>query len=377
MRRLAVTLVFFANGALFASVLPHLPTIKERAGLDDPALGAVVAAASVGALIAGPVAGRVTRGFGAGPVVATCILIYCAVLWLPAELPSAAGLAAVFALFGILDAIMDVALNTMALAVQRSRNRPMINGFHAWWSIGAVSAGAAAAACTSIGVSVTMMLAVSGAVLAAGTIALLPAIWRQTGVSEHAAPVDPRPRRRLGWLALLGTVALLVAFAEDVPSTWSAVYVRDELDAGPGLAAGAYLAFVAAMTVARLLNDRLIERFGTTPVVRTQAALLVAALAGAALSTHPATAIAAFALAGAGVSALYPTVLTAAGTVAQLAYVTWVERIGFLLAPVLVGAVAGWADLRAGILLGALAGVALIVLSARLIKGRTVAACCG
>ena len=182
MRRLATTYVFFANGALFASVLPHLPTIKRQAALDDPALGVVVAAASVGALLAGPLAGRVTRRLGAGPLAATCTLLYCAVLWAPARLTSYLALITIFALFGMLDGLIDVAVNTMALAVQRIHERPMINGFHAWWSIGAVSASGAAAMFTGLGVPITMMLTASAAVLAAGTLALLPAIWRQRAV---------------------------------------------------------------------------------------------------------------------------------------------------------------------------------------------------
>jgi MFS family permease len=372
LRRFATTLAFFANGALFASVLPHLPAIKERVALDDPALGAAVAAASAGALVAGLVAGQLTTRFGAGAVVVTGTLAYCALLSAPALAPSFLVLAAVFALFGALDAVIDVAMNTMALALQRDRGRSMINTFHAWWSIGAVTASAAAAMATSAGAPVPVTLAAAGIVIASATLAVAPSIRRATGgpvtvVREAAAGGRRgRPWRRM---LLLGMVALLAAFAEDVPSTWSAVFVEDELDASAGLAAGGYVAFVGAMTVGRFVNDRLVERFGGRTVVRVQATILAVAMVTAAASSRSVVAIAAFAAAGLGVSSLFPTLVAAAGrdgqhsTAGNLAYVSWVERFGFLAAPALVGGLSGLTNLRFGMLLGALAGIALVLLA--------------
>ena len=219
-----------------------------------------------------------------------------------------------------------------------------------------------------------VLLGTAGAILAAGIFAQLPALWRQAGAEDRSAaarPARPRPSR----LVLLGAVALLVAFAEDVPSTWSAVYVEDGLGASAGLAASAYVAFLSTMTAGRLINDRLVERFGAALVMRTQAAVFVAALVGVALSQHPALAIAAFALAGLGVSILVPAVLAAAGahseesTAGNLAFVTWVGRVGFLIAPVVVGAVAGHTQLGVGILLGAVAGLLLMALAGPLTRG--------
>jgi hypothetical protein len=55
--RLAVSTMFFVNGAVLASWLPHIPAVKARLTTGDGQLGLVLLAMAAGAVVALPAAG--------------------------------------------------------------------------------------------------------------------------------------------------------------------------------------------------------------------------------------------------------------------------------------------------------------------------------
>src|SRR5437762_366 len=55
--RRAVATVFFLNGAVLASWIPHIPAVKAAHALGDGALGLVLLAMAAGAIVAMPIAG--------------------------------------------------------------------------------------------------------------------------------------------------------------------------------------------------------------------------------------------------------------------------------------------------------------------------------
>ena len=66
--RVAVAVLFLANGALFSGLLPRYPEIKEQLELSNTAFGLSVAAFPAGALISGLTAAGLIRRFGSARV---------------------------------------------------------------------------------------------------------------------------------------------------------------------------------------------------------------------------------------------------------------------------------------------------------------------
>jgi len=54
---MAVSTIFFVNGAVLASWVPHIPTVKARHGASDAQLGFVLLTMAAGALFALPLGG--------------------------------------------------------------------------------------------------------------------------------------------------------------------------------------------------------------------------------------------------------------------------------------------------------------------------------
>ncbi|WP_370331385.1 MFS transporter, partial [Mycolicibacterium hippocampi] len=164
-------------------------------------------------------------------------------------------------------------------------------------------------------------------------------------------------------------IAIVGATFEDSVSSLATLYLRDSLDAPGPVAAMGYVALVGFMFLGRLLGDGLVDRFGERAVARA-GGLITAAGMGTALAfpTVPGT-IAGFAAAGLGVATVVPAAMRAADELpglragTGLTVLTWLMRVGFLGAPLIVGVIADVTSLRIGLLIVPVAGVTLILLA--------------
>jgi MFS family permease len=154
---------------------------------------------------------------------------------------------------------------------------------------------------------------------------------------------------------LLGAIGFAAFVGEGAAYDWSAVYLHDVLGAGAGLAAAAVSFFAVPMAVARLTADRVTISRGPVWVVRTGGAVAAAGFALALAVNRIPAALAGFAVLGAGLGAVVPTVFSAAGktnlgtTGAVLGRVVSLSYVGSILGPVLIGLTADAVGLRAAL----------------------------
>ena len=365
--RIAVSALFFINGALIASFLPRLPAIKAELELTNAALGFGIAFGPAGALLASTAAGWLVARFGSGRLAVAASTLYGATLSLVGLAPVWAAFAAAVFLYGICDGVADVAQNAHGLRVQRAYGRSMINGFHAWWSIGGVTGGATSAGAAALDVPLAAHLGTVGGVLAVA--ALVARRWTLPGADPGRNELAASGQgRRLPILAVgsIAALTLLAAVVEDVPGSWGAVYLRDEVGTSAGLAGLAFAAFTAGMTGGRLVADRAVDRWGHVTVVRTGALLAVGGLGGALLIGSPAAGLIGFCLVGIGASPGFPALFHAAGhrlgvrPADGVAVVSLAARAGFLVAPPTVGLVADATSLTWAVGLGVVAALGVV-----------------
>ncbi|MFI7543415.1 MFS transporter [Actinoplanes sp. NPDC049599] len=374
--RVAVAALFLTNGALFSNVVPRYPEIKEALDLSNTLFGTAVAAGPLGALTGGLFASAAIRRFRSSRTGAIGIALIAAAFLLVAAVPNWWLLALVLLVAGGADAIVDVAQNAHGLRVQRLYGRSIVNSFHGLWSVGAVLGGLMGSAAAGLRVSLGVHLAVAGAVFSA--VALIAYRFMLPGAedAERAAPTETGPvpaRRSFTWpavrmLAALGALAAFGALVEDAGASWGALFLTDYLSAGAATAGLAFVALQVAMTVGRLLGDRVVDRFGQRTVTRAGGALAAAGMGLALTWPSVGTALAGFALAGLGTATLVPAAMHTADELpglphgAGLTIVSWLLRVGFLLSPPLVGLVADLTSLRLGLLSVVVAGVGTLVL---------------
>lgn len=361
------------NGAIFASLLPRYPEIKADLHLSNAVYGAAVASFSGGALVAGLTAATLIRRFRSARV-AVIGTVALAVFVVTAGMAGTPLLfAAALFLAGSCDSIVDVAQNAHGLRLQREHGRSIINSLHAVWAAGAILGGLTGAGAIALGISRGMHLSVVAALLSVVALVAYRSLLPGPDHDDHPAAravagTKAGPRVYLILLALV-VIAIAGATVEDAGSSWATLYLRDTLYAPPAVAVFGYVALVGFMFIGRLTGDRLVDRFGEATVARTGGVITAAGMGTALAFPDIATTIAGFALAGLGVATLVPAAMHAADQLpglrpgTGLTVVTWLMRVGFFGAPLLVGLVADAAGLRAGLLAVPLAGLVAVVLA--------------
>jgi hypothetical protein len=360
---------FGLHAALYGTWAGRVPAIKHALGLSDAALGAALFGMAAGTLLGSWWGGGLARRFGPARVVRTAMPGMAAALVASAFAGDLAVLAATLFCFGTLGAIVDVAMNTSAVGVERSLERPLMSGFHGAWSVGLLLGAVGASAAAAVGAGPRAHFAVVAALVALAGVTLL------AGLPAPAAPPPSATHARAPWsaeLVILGAIAFCSFFAEGAAADWSAVYMHDRAGAGPAVAAAAFAGFSVAIAGSRLAGDRLAAVVGPAALAR-RAAITAAAGLGLALAVPvPGAGIAGFALMGAGLAPIVPLVVSAAGAAAH-GVETAVSRV-FLLAysgsiagPAAIGFAAGHVALRAALLIP-LGLIVCIVLGARRVE---------
>lgn len=384
--------MFAINGITGAAILPRLVDVQQSLGIDDAALGAALAIGAMGGLAVGPVAGPLVSRWGSARVTVGALLSYAPLLFLPAVAPGTITLG--LSLFWVLagDAVMDAAMNAHGIRVQAGYGRSILNSFHGFWSVGAVVGGALGAASAALEVPLAPFLLAVG--LSACVAGLVAARSMLPGPDPHSHLVDldgdevadgradghagsaVRARAATRPLVLLGLFILLAVVVEDVPARWSSVYMAS-IGAAAGAVGLAYVAFAAAQTLGRFLADRVIDVYGQVTVVRVAMVAVAVGYGAGLLVGGPIAFVLASALVGLGVAPLFPAALLAAAHLpgvrpaTGVAVVSWLARIGFVVAPLAVGLLAESAGLAWGMATTVLAALLLVPLAGVLRAGES------
>ena len=319
--RWGVALVFFVNGAAFASWVSRIPALRAGMALSDGALGSVLFAMSCGVLLSFPLAGKGAQLLGARQLALLAGVVLLLMLPMPFLIGIVPSLVLVMLEVGAALGTMQVAMNVLAVDVQARVPRPIMSSLHGAWSAGGLAGAGLGSLAAHAGLPPLLHL-VAVAVALSGV--LLLALWLLRGArlpSRSTTPPAMRPSmsfKRHGprvdrVLLGLGVICFCAFLTEGALADWSAVWLHDKAKASESLAALGYAVFAGAMTTMRMLGDRLLEAFGSVRLLRLFTALGAAALATALLLARVDGAMIAFVLLGLGMATVVPTAFAAAG----------------------------------------------------------------
>jgi hypothetical protein len=341
--RFGVAAVFFLNGFGYGSWVPRIAEIQAKLGASDGELGLALFMAAVGALIAMPLAGAAAHRYGSRA--ASAVTIACFALSLPglALAPSLIWLGLALFGAGAAGGALDVSMNAQGVAVEKHHWRPIMSSLHGMFSLGGMAGAAATGVIAAFQVApLPQFSGTCGLILVFGVIACRPMLPAAAEAGAEG-PGFARPS-----LALLvpGIVALAALLSEGAIADWSAVYLSTSLGAGTTMAAAAFAAFSMTMAAGRFGGDRLVTKLGGDAVVRAGGALAALGLGLTLLIGQPIVAVIGFALVGAGISCVFPVVLSSAARTpdlppsAAIAAVCTVGYFGFLVGPPAIGGLA-------------------------------------
>jgi hypothetical protein len=359
--RLSVSFIFFANGFVVASWLPHIPEVKERLALSDFRLGVALFAMAVGSVLALPFAGWLVGRLGSDAATRTAGLALCILLPFPVLAPSLPALMGSLLLFGAANGMLDVSMNAQAVALEDCYRKPILASLHGLYSTGGL-AGASLATVAAAGDIPTSSQVLALTVILAPTVFVVSRhLLSDATASDGGGPMLAWPS---GALIGLGALAFFALMAEGAMGDWTAVFLREYHGASLDAAATGFAGFSLAMAMARFSGDWARRRWKAPNLLRAGG---IAAGTGMAMALTVPTiflSVCGFTLFGLGLANMVPIVFAAAGRAPgmtaglAIAAVATAGYGGLLAGPPLIGIAAEVVGLRLAfvtILLGVLA----------------------
>ncbi|WP_194975830.1 MFS transporter [Aquiflexum lacus] len=365
-RRIALGSLFFLAGLCFSSWAARIPDIQVKFDLSESQLGTLLLGLPVGSLLALPLAGWAVYRFGSKIVAVVSTVSYIVFLPLIGFSESMWMLVPVVFVFGMTGNLMNISLNTQALALEDHYGRNILGSFHGLWSL---------AGFTGAGIGATMIffeilpkfhyLSISAMVL----VVLLVSYGFLLEEHDRGGGGGLVLRKPDDLLLRIGGIAFLGMLCEGCMFDWSGVYFKKVVEIDPGLIALGYVSFMGAMALGRFISDRLTNKFGKILILRSSGILMFCGLMLSVLFPVPVLATTGFLMVGFGVASIIPIAYSTAGRSklyspgVALAIISTISFFGFLIGPPLIGFIADLLSLKASFTLVAFTGLGIAILA--------------
>lgn len=326
--QISTRIIFFIAGFATAAWAALVPYVKLNTGANDATLGLLLLCFGGGALIAMPVTGALAAKFGCRKLMVVSTIAFSLLLPILPSLSQISFLVVGLFLFGVFIGLTDCAMNVQAVIVEKSSDKPIMSGFHGFYSIGGIAGAGSMSAILILGVPTVF------AAMIISAIGLVLLTISYNGFLNYAnvssGPLIAVPK---GIVLVIGIVCFAVFLSEGAVLDWGAVFLIEHHGLNETLGALGFAAFATTMTIGRLTGDRIVMRVGSARVVFLGAFLACFGFIIAVISPYLPLAIAGFALVGAGCSNIVPVMFSAIGkqnTMPEALAVPAVSTLGYL-----------------------------------------------
>jgi MFS family permease len=341
--RIAASFLFFTQGLVFASWASRIPDVKNMLGLSASALGGALFAMPAGQFVTMALSGYLVSRYGSKKVMGWAAVLYPSALVLLGLVGDVWQLTAGLLLFGMTSNIINIAINTQGVGIERLYGRSIMASFHGIWSLGGFFGGLLSTLIVGFELlpfyHFLIVYAVALVVLFAFKGMLLPRdMVRREGSGRMK--VFSKPDR---YIALLGFMVFANLICESTMFNWSSVYFEDIIKPDESLVRMGYIGFMCTMALGRLTSDKLVNRFGIKSMVTASSLLISAGLLLSVLVPTLIVSTIGFLLVGFGSASIVPLCYSLAGKSKTmlpgiaLATVGTIGFLGYMIGPPMVG----------------------------------------
>lgn len=372
--RVALFLVFFAQGLGFGSLFARLPTIKARFDFSDSTLAIMTLALPLMAGAATLITGSIVQRIHSDKLLRVAILANFAALLIIGFANTLPLLILAWIMMGIAFGMVDATMNMKAVSLQEKYKRSIVVAFYAVYSVAGIVASAAAAVTAAAGWPLWIFFGIEFVVLVPALLLTGPSLVHARVGAANEKPEKGALKVKVPWVPVLGIGLVLTSayFIESSASSWGSVYVHDTLAAPESVAALAYGGYSAAMLIGRLSADWLIRSFGAKRVIQVCALIALVGMLAVVFAPTAWVALAGFALAGGGLCVIAPLAFAAAGTLDQsgvaVARANTFTYVGFLLGAALIGPIADLSSMRVAYVISVALAVVIVLMAGSLSK---------
>ncbi|WP_296252316.1 MFS transporter [uncultured Enterobacter sp.] len=345
LQQIATRLIFFLSGMGMSAWAPLIPFVKDNTGVNDSMLGLLLFCIGAGSMLVMPYSGYIIGRLGCRMVILAAGFFLCIDLVFLIFFSSALCLAFALLLFGAINGIMDIAMNTHAVIVERESSKSKMSGFHGFYSFGSIFGAGSVSLLLWAGLSplhaiyiialfIAFLLLIAGGDLRTN---------RQRSFQPHKTPLNVLSHRGLLFIAWL---CFIVFLTEGAMLDWSSLFLITQRGIDSSFAGAGFTLYAISMTLARLSGDGLIRNHGAFAVLASGGLIAAAGLLLVILVDNTWISFGGLILAGAGIANIVPILFTLAGNYKSvppahaLPAVTLMGYMGLLTGPAMLGFIA-------------------------------------
>lgn len=357
----ATRFIFLALGLAISAWAVLVPYAKARLGVNEAELGLLLLLVGTGAIISMPFAGWLTGKYGCRKtlVISTTVFMLSLTGLACVSSPWAFGLS--LFLFGASSGVVDVGMNIQAILVEKERNRSMMSGLHGMYSVGGFFGALIISALLNLGLSPLSAILCLTVSLIAGLLVM----------ARYLFPYGHESRNRKsfslpkGSILMLGILCFIMYMGDGVVLDWGALFMTTTKSIPADTAGLSFSIFSVAISIGRLLGDRLVEWLGIRKVMTGSG--IIAAIGFIIVMEAPSAwiAFAGFVVVGFGAANLIPLLFTIASRQKKMpvpqaiSSVTTLGYLGLLIGPAMMGFIAHASSLY--VVFGIVAGLMIFV----------------
>lgn len=371
-QRIFLGVFFLLSGFGFSSWASRIPTIKTTFGYNEAELGTILLCMPLSSLVGLPLSGWLVSRFDSRiPLSVSFVFVALAIAGI-----GLAGttffLVAALCLFSFSMRILNIAVNTQAITIQRLYTKNINGSFHGLWSTGGIAGIAFSTLLIALDVGIQAHL------ITVAVITVLVTLFsyrhlitndRSTGGNRlNLKKPDP-------YIMFLGLIVFLAAICEGGMFDWSGIYFREVVKVE--IFTLGYLTFMVFMALSRFASDRIIALVGMPKMYVVSSILICSGILLAIAFPSFWPALAGFCLVGFGTAAVIPmTYLLAGGSRKYspgmaISVIATYGIVGMLIGPPLIGYIAHALGLRFSFITFALAGLLMIPMSGLFFRYKT------
>jgi len=368
-QRIGLSVFFFLAGLLFASWASRIPTIKIALNLNEAELGSILFLMPISSLIGLIVSGWIIERFDTRWPLIWSFIFVAFFLYLIGLSDSVFMFGVSIFMFAFVNSVLNVAINTQSISVQKNYGKNINGSFHGLWSIGGI-----------VGVGTTTLLValdigiIDHLFYIALVVIITPVIMFRFLIKND----KEISQQRIVWhkpdpkILTLGIITLLAAVSEGSMYNWSGVYLKEVVHVK--VFSMGYFVFMIFMATSRFTSDWFIQKIGMQKMFLYSAFIVATGILLAVFFPTFMMVMIGFSLVGIGTAAIFPMIFTLTGTSTRfspgiaISQVSIFAMLGVLTGPPVIGWIAHVLSLRVSFIFLAFAAIMIIPVSRHFFK---------
>ncbi len=362
--RIFLSVFFFLSGICFSSWASRIPTIKSFFGYNEAELGTILLFMPISSLIGLPISGWLVARYDSRIPMSFAFVALSLALMSIGFATTSFALIASLCVFSFSMRVLNISMNTQAIALQKLFDRKINGSFHGLWSTGGIVGVGFSTLMVALDVSIAQHLLIISCVTLLVTFFSYRFLLRNDRSTSGNKLILGKPDP---YIAYLGLLVFFAGLCEGGMFDWSGIYFKEVVMVE--IFTWGYLTYMICMALSRFASDFVIEWIGMAKTFFASSFLIFfGILLAIAFPTFWPSMIG-FCLTGFGTAAIIPMTFTLASGSKKyspgmaISLIATYGIVGMFIGPPLVGYLAHAFNLRVSFLIFAFSGAMFIPVS--------------